>query len=261
VPRITIKIFKGPEHDSTGAGKARPKEIMENMRIVKWMNIMKDIKFLFFFILLCILPVSAFSGSLLEWQYDGTISCGNYKMKTELQNIYSGFPVSDGIYLAGFKIDENGINHPWIVFADRKLTNIKYWPQHSVVTQFFEHNQHVNFLNKTGEIYALDGIWHRSDFSLKPGSIIIFSNNYLIACNPAPLMKVSKKRGSCYSPQKKWDVDVSWRNITPSICNKVLTVVEDHAFEVTANQFDMQTGELLNRKKLRIAVKDACHAF
>jgi hypothetical protein len=139
--------------------------------------------------------------------------------------------------------------------------NIKYWPQHSVVTQFFEHNQHVNFLNKTGEIYALDGIWHRSDFSLKPGSIIIFSNNYLIACNPAPLMKVSKKRGSCYSPQKKWDVDVSWRNITPSICNKVLTVVEDHAFEVTANQFDMQTGELLNRKKLRIAVKDACHAF
>lgn len=125
VPRITIKIFKGPEHDSTGAGKARPKEIMENMRIVKWMNIMKDIKFLFFFILLCILPVSAFSGSLLEWQYDGTISCGNYKMKTELQNIYSGFPVSYGIYLAGFKIDENGINHPWIVFADRKLTIVR----------------------------------------------------------------------------------------------------------------------------------------
>ena len=74
-------------------------------------------------------------------------------------------------------------------------------------------------------------------------------------------MKVSAERGSCYSPQKKWDVDVNWGNITPSICNQVLTVVEDRAFEVTAQQFDMQTGELLNSKKLRTAVKDACHVF
>ena len=198
----------------------------------------------------------------MEWQYDGTISCGNYKIKTELQNVYSGLPVRDGIYLAGFKIDENGVNHPWIVFADKKLTDIKYWPQQSPVKHFFEYKKLVNFVNRSGEIHYFDGgIWHRSDLSLKPGSIIIFSDNYLIACKPSPLTKVSRERGSCYSPQKKWDVDVSWGNVTPSICNQILTVVEDRAFDITAHQFDMQTGELLKSKKLRTAVKDSCQTF
>ena len=161
--------------------------------------------------LFCLFLFSACANTQLQWSYDVSVNRGANVLKTELQNFFAALAVDNGLFLAGYKIDERGINYPYIVYVDSNMNHVKYWEQPSGLKQFFQYQDRTYFLDENGvtSFYENDN-WLKSDFIFKPDSIIIYSGEFFIACKPAPLMKASTERGSCYSPQKNWNVAVSW---------------------------------------------------
>lgn len=223
---------------------------------------MKNIKFII--VVLCfLLPLPACSNQAPKWQHDGTVSFGDVNIKTGLQNVYSALIVPGGVFLAGYKIDKQGVNYPYTVYVDEVSKGVKLWQQNKDVKDFFLYQEKAHFVDVEGgvQVYS-DKAWHKAGFNLKPGSVVVLSEDFIVACKPAPMMKVAMiESGFCYSPQKKWEVKLSWRQVRPSICNGILTVVEDSKPKIVAHQIDIQSGNTLKSKILVKKVKDACHAF
>ncbi|NOY84114.1 MAG: hypothetical protein GXO96_04720, partial [Nitrospirae bacterium] len=74
-------------------------------------------------------------------------------MKTtqiKLQNIYHGFPVSGGIYLAGYEITSDGLNLPYAAFVSDDLSESIYWAQEASIVQFFKYQNSLYLLDEDG---------------------------------------------------------------------------------------------------------------
>ncbi|MDX2445556.1 MAG: hypothetical protein QNK30_17305, partial [Bacteroidales bacterium] len=89
---------------------------------LSYINTMKDFKN-YLLISFCLLSLLACSNTQLRWSYGGSVSSGANVLQTELQNFFVALPVDNGIFLAGYKIDEQGINYPYIVFVDSDINN------------------------------------------------------------------------------------------------------------------------------------------
>ncbi len=211
-------------------------------------------------LLACLLFLSACSSAELKWDFNGSVSLGKKYLKTNLDNTYSGLPTEEGLFLAGYKIDSQGINHPTAALVKQDLSDVTYWPQTEDIKQFFQYQQNVYLLSNTGQarLYQNNGWSEEQKIQLKENSIVIDSTHHITACTPAPLMKTAKSRGTCYSPDKGWDIDVSWSSVKPALCGKYITVIEDRAHKIKAHQIDTISGDIVRSIEIKTAVDDVC---
>lgn len=210
-------------------------------------------------LLFLLIFVSACSSADLSWNYDGSVTMSGKQLKTGLQSAYSGFSNGEGVFIAGYKIDNKGINHPYAVFVDNELTMRSSWKRNRKVQQFFLYKKHTYLLDDLGRVELYENsTWVESSIKLQSNSIIVDSNEFIIACKPTPLMKTSENIGSCYSVQKSWKVDLSWRVVKPKICDNFLVVVEDSNREIKAHRIDINSGDILRSISISTPVEHVC---
>jgi hypothetical protein len=194
----------------------------------------------------------------LEWHLDGTVSRGSQKLATRLQSVTAGLAADGGVYLGGYQIDAQNINHPYIVFVPSEPSNERYWPRENSVQDLFLWKGHVNALESSGKAFERrDDAWNPSALQFKPRSVVV-ATEPLIACNPGPLLMTSPERGSCYSPTAGWTADINWRRVRPAICAGSLTAIETREGTILARQIRPTDGIEVAVSKLATLPKDAC---
>ncbi|AZZ91984.1 hypothetical protein EUZ85_15085 [Hahella sp. KA22] len=222
------------------------------------MNTMKNFRLAFFTSTL-FLSLTACAQQSFDWRYDGSVVSNGVTISTELQNAYSAFETPNGIYLAGFKIDKDSVNYPYIVFVGSSLKEKRSWPLTAMVEQFFEYESDLYIVDSEGSAFQLDGNdWKLTDLTFKPDSIIVSTSQDIIACNPTPMAKVANGTGSCYSVFKKWSVNANWRNTPPKVCNGVLIIQERKAGALRYLAIDTASGKLLKSLSTKEVVSDLC---
>ena len=193
----------------------------------------------------------------LSWFYDGTVSLlgvAGHKttLQTKLDNAYYAFESTAGLYIAGFVIDKNSINHPYLVFVNIDLTEQITWPQNAVIEQLFHYKQALYFIDEDGNTRInIERKWQPSQLTLKAHSRVIDSQSDLIACVPTPLSITDNTRGHCYSLKKNWRVNIAWRGIAPMICDQDLIAIEDFSSRMKIHKIDIKTGEILQSSAIK----------
>lgn len=219
---------------------------------------MKDFRII---LLLLALPlaVCASPQAPLRWNTDGTVQAQSETVKTGLQNAYTAIETALGIYVAGFKIDDKGANHPVVVFLSQDLKTKRSWPMPGSVTQFFLFKNALHVLTIDGQALQTDGLnWSGVGLAFKRDSFVVWSDDDLVACNPAPLLMNDKTKGGCYSLFKGWQFDANWREVKPQICNGNLMVLEARAGVWWLRQLDVTSGAVLVSRKISDLVSDLC---
>ena len=221
---------------------------------------MKKFKLLIF-ILLSLYSLSGCAAPALAWKPDGTVSLGSNKINTHLDNTYASFNTNQGLFLAGFKIDKQGINTPYIAYVNTEL-KLSTWVTNEPVNQFFQYQDKIHAVDMAGfvSIYSIDH-WEQQTYALKPLSIVVYSKEMLIACVPAPLQKTDPNRGQCYSITNNWVADINWRTIKPVVCGEYLTAIEDASPARRALQLNLSTGNIIHTKTVTVSVADVCRIF
>ncbi|WDD98604.1 hypothetical protein [Thalassomonas actiniarum] len=184
--------------------------------------------------------------SKLQWRYDGRVFSPLAEVNTGLDNAYYAFDTPEGLYLAGFKIDNKNINHPYLVFISKQLNGQIQWPQNQAVEQLFFYKKQLYLLDETGQTQIKsDNQWREHPLTLTAHSRVITSEKALIACVPTPLASADYTRGHCYSITKNWRVDIAWRSVTPTLCNNILVAVSDYPSRGTLHQIDINNGKII----------------
>ncbi|WP_141215643.1 hypothetical protein [Hahella sp. CCB-MM4] len=219
---------------------------------------MKNLKTLLLPLLLSISLVACGSDRL-KWNYDGTVSSEERVIKTSLQNAYTAQETPSGLFLGGFKIDDQGINYPYIAYVSRDLSQQQEWPMDDMVSQIFVFDDQVYVVLSEGEALSLQGAeWNSSDLKFKPDSIVVWSDKDIIACTPSPLPKASTGQGSCYSLFNRWKVSANWQTQKPIVCEGYLLVPDRHGSEMVLRQIDITNGDVVKNKTLKKEVSDWC---
>ncbi|MDG9671364.1 hypothetical protein ONV78_26760 [Hahella sp. CR1] len=204
-------------------------------------------------------PLSACAQTVFSWRHDGVVVNQGQTLQTELQNAYAGFETDEGLYLAGFKIDQKGENHPFIMFISRDLKVTTSWPLETMASQFFEYQQKLYMLDVEGKAFQFESNdWRRANLTFKPNSIIVSTSRDIVACNPAPLTKIANGTGSCYSLFKQWSVDVNWRAAPPKICDGELIIQEHKDGSLHYLAVDIESGKLLKSLYTEKAFSGLC---
>ncbi|WDE05878.1 hypothetical protein SG34_002780 [Thalassomonas viridans] len=189
--------------------------------------------------------------SQLQWRYDGSVFTPHAKIETGLDNAYYAFDTPQGLYLAGFKIDNKGINHPYLVFIGKQLSGQIHWPQDRAVEQLFFYKKQLYLLDESGKTQVKAGQhWREHPLTFTANSKVITSRQALIACVPTPLPSADYTRGHCYSPTKNWRRDIAWRSVTPALCNNILLAINDYPAPKSLHYIDIDTGKILNRTSI-----------
>ena len=213
----------------------------------------------FFLIILLAFAVGACARESLSWNTDGTVVAGSASLNTGLQNAYTAFETKAGLYLGGFRIDQDGANHPQVVFVSADLDTQKSWLMESSVNQFFEFRNSIYVLTASGLALKAHGAdWDPADFAFKPDSIVVWSTEDIVACNPAHLLMAAQGRGGCYSLFKGWQLDANWRGVEPKVCNGRLVVLERIQGALRARQIDLATGTVLATQSVGESLTDLC---
>ncbi|WDE11388.1 hypothetical protein [Thalassomonas haliotis] len=189
--------------------------------------------------------------SKLQWRYDGRVFSPSTETKTVLNNAYYAFDSPQGLYLAGFKIDSNNINHPYLVFINKQLSEQIQWPQQQPVEQLFFYKKQLYLLDETGKTQVKAGKdWQEHPLTFTANSKVITSKKALIACVPTPLPSADYTRGHCYSLTKNWRVDIAWRSHTPVLCNNTLMAISDYPDQRTLHQININNGKVVKSSRM-----------
>ena len=203
--------------------------------------------------------IEACSQGELTWKPDGKVIIDNKVIKLKMQNAYNAYKNNNGIYVIGFEIDKDGNNTPTLAWLSGADASPVYWDFESVLQEIFVLNGDVILLDIDGELYKLDKQeWVKLALKLKVNSRIINTDNGILACNPAPLIKATTEYGSCYSVANKWEVKVNWRDTIPRLCGDYLVVVEDNSKGITLKKLSILNGDLVSTKTLQKAPDDIC---
>ncbi|WP_041598781.1 hypothetical protein [Hahella chejuensis] len=204
-------------------------------------------------------PFSACAQTTFSWRHDGVVVNQGQTLQTELQNAYAGFETDEGLYLAGFKIDQTRENFPFVVFISRNLERVNSWPLETMAGQFFEYQQKLHVLDVEGKAFQFESNnWRRANLTFKPNSIIVSTSRDIVACNPAPLTKIANGTGSCYSLFKQWSVDANWRAAQPRICDGELIIQEHKDGSLHYLAVDIESGKVLKSLYTEKAFSGLC---
>lgn len=214
------------------------------------------------FAFVVILPISlnaACSEKSVKWAPNGVVSVNGKSLRLDLQSVDTGLTVDGGVYLGGYRITKDRDNLPYVAFVPITLQEPKYWPFQNSVQQFFQTGGDVYVLQTDGKasVRSEEG-WQQSELRFKPQSVVVAVDPKLIACNPAPLMKASRERGSCYAVDGTWDREISWEEVQPRICGEMLLAVEKRQGQWQVLKMNPETGEIVDSKSLAGPVKEPC---
>lgn len=187
----------------------------------------------------------------MRWQANGQIESGQLRRKIDLRGITAGLQNGDGLWLAGYRKNRAGEFVPMVVLVAPGLKNAQSWPFKNSVQQFFTFEHDLYALDIAGAVFLRAGEkWQNSRLAFKPGSSVVWAQDFLIACRPTPDSREPLWRGSCYSPQKKWEVMLDWRDKQPVKCGQWLVAVEAFSPPV-ALQIDPENGKVVKKVVLK----------
>jgi hypothetical protein len=196
------------------------------------------------------------------WKEDGTLSASNgNKIQLDIQSAYDSFTYAGNIYVAGFKIDDEGNNYPYVVAASEDFSSIKYWPFDEIPNDIFVYKQELHLNTTSGHVFALqDGNWVLQQTSFPPRSQVIYSDNMneLIVCYSASLAKADSHKSGCYSTSKKWESEFIWFTQVPKLCNGNLYAIEEKQKGKVFKKISIETGKVIASKAVAKIPDDLC---
>lgn len=202
------------------------------------------------------------ANSVVTWKEDGLIeNNAGKKVRLEIQGIYDALDYSSSTYLAGFKIDKNGENFPYIAKINDDLLTVKYWSFEKIPNDIFIYQKYVHLVNTEGEVYKLENSeWKLINLKLPPDSQIVYSdhNRNQIVCYPASLAKSESRESGCLSLGNHWQKNFVWHTKIPKMCDGKLYVVVQEAESNIFKKIDITTGKELASGELVQLPEDLC---
>ena len=200
--------------------------------------------------LLLVFSLEALAAKRISWKADGTVTVGSNTIKLDMQNVYSGFEYGEGVFIIGFKINENKENKPTVVWVSGKNNKPQYWPFNSILKQTFVFKEKIHLLDMNGTVYSLsENNWNKTPIKLTPKSKVVDVSNGILACYPSSPFKASNSIGACYTANGKWSIDVNWREVEPKICAEHLVVLDEKDNKKYLKKYNKITGDLVSKKK------------
>ncbi len=222
---------------------------------------MKDFKFIIAnLLLLYSVTITACASSKITWDGDAVIADGKkYEIDISLQDVAKEFVINKKLFITGYQIDSSGINYPSVVWFNDKYSRSFYKRFEYDIQDIFEYNNQIYLLDSTGAVFKFLGqAWKLSGIKLQQNSYVIYSEDDIIACQPASLFKNSKERGKCYSVNKEWSVEINWTDIMPKMCGDELKAIGRLQKNKAAWKVDIETGKSLIRKDISSDISDPC---
>ena len=194
------------------------------------------------------------------WDDGAVIANGKkYKVDLQLQDVEKHFVVNNKLFVAGYQIDSSGINHSTVAWFNEDYSKTSYKRFENFIQDIFEYENSSYLLDSAGLVFSFDEkSWEQADIKLRKDSYVIYSHKDIIACQQASLFKSSKQRGSCYSMNKGWSVDVHWHDIRPKMCDGVLKAIGTIEKDSVAWKIDVETGNLKVKKVIKKSLSDPC---
>ena len=224
---------------------------------------MKKFNFLSSFLITCFLISSCQANTTNEvkWSEDGKITVPNgKKISLEIQSAYDGLTYLDKTYIAGFKIDKDGNNFPYIVVISHDLSTINYYKFDGIINDIFVHKNAIYANDNSGKVFSFDGKqWPETALVFPVDSFVAYSDNSaeLVVCNRASLLKEGDHNNSgCYSLEKKWKYNFFWTTHQPKVCDGKLYLIDS-----TADNFkvlSLESGKALSSKAIKNIPSDLC---
>lgn len=198
----------------------------------------------------------------LTWNEDGSVigSTGK-KSHLDIQGIYDSLEYKGASYLAGFKIDKEGNNFPYIAQVPNDLSSTQYWAFERIPNDIFIYKETVHVIAMDGEVYELkDRKWNLIDKKFPRESQIVYSDHKdsLIVCHPASMEKTGAYNSGCFSTNNNWRLDFIWFNVVPKVCNGQLYLVEESNNSKLFKQVDLVTGKVVKSSPVKNVSDDIC---
>lgn len=198
----------------------------------------------------------------LTWKEDGSVigSTGK-KSNLDIQGIYDSLEYQGISYLAGFKIDKDGNNFPYIAQVPNDLSSTQYWAFERIPNDIFIYKETVHVIAMDGEVYELkEGKWDLINKQFPRESQIVYSDHKesLIVCHPASMEKTGDYSSGCFSTTNNWRLDFIWFNIVPKVCNEQLYIVEESNNSKLFKQVDLVTGKVAKSSVVKNVPDDIC---
>lgn len=223
---------------------------------------MKKSKYFGVAILLAVTACNTSANNPVIWKADGHIAnSAGLQKQLEITGIYDSLSFQRVTYLAGFRIDKDGINHPQLVGTDTSLSNIHYWAFEKIPNDIFVYQKEVHVVDTDGGIYRLDkGAWRLTPERFPPDSKVVYSdsNANAIVCYPASPLKNVVRASGCKSLGNDWQLDFVWAAQSPKFCAGELYTIEERAGSYLLNKVNIKTGEIASSKTVVKIPDDIC---
>lgn len=194
----------------------------------------------------------------IKWQANGQIEFGRLRRKIDLRGITTGLQNADGLWLAGYRKNRSGEFAPTVVRVAPDLKSEQSWPFKNSVQQFFIFERKLYALDIAGRAFlAVGQQWQDGPWTFKPGSSVVWAGDFLIACRPTSDTKEPLWHGSCYSPQKQWEVALEWRDKAPQVCGQWLVAVVGENPPL-ALRINVHNGKVVNKVTVKPEVGNWC---
>jgi len=119
------------------------------------------------------------AGGAFTWKEDGAVTGSSGKeLQLDVQGIYDSLDYAGFNYLAGFKVDKEGNNYPYIAQVSDDLLSITYWPFEQIPNDIFIYKTSVHMATMNGQVYVLkNGAWNLSKKQFPRESHVVYSDN------------------------------------------------------------------------------------
>ncbi|BFM11051.1 hypothetical protein R50072_12040 [Simiduia litorea] len=200
-------------------------------------------------ILFTLIITSGCSSAQTAWNTDGSFTKNGHRIDTSLDNSYLGFESEHGLFVAGYKIDPNGENIPYIVLLESNKATPSEWGIDDSALQFFEHKGAVQLATYRGGHYVFTNAgWHKGELVFKKNSLILSDHSSLLACNRPSLYKENEDTSSCYSPVLGWSTPILWVDADPQLCHGKLVALIKQEGELSRVEIDINNGNILSSR-------------
>lgn len=195
-----------------------------------------------------------------RWKPNGIITNSSGRsVKLNIQSIESGKVHDNNLYVTGFQIDKEGINHPVLARVTADLKDINYWNFDAILKDIFIYQSAVHVNDSTGNVYTIaNASREKTTIILKPRSTVIASDNDIIACVPSSVLESVREIGECYSVTMGWSVAVNWVDVRPKLCTKHLVVFEDFNKKPLVRKITINDGKISETIPVKAPIKNLC---